>query len=115
MAALAQATRLEVFRYLIRQGLPGAPAGRIGEALALHAATLSFHLAALRRAGLVASRRESRSIIYTANYGQVNELIGFLVQNCCQGEDAGSHIPASRTAASPRPARRPRVSANSVR
>ncbi len=84
--ALAQESRLEIFRYLIQLGTPGASAGRIGDHLQVHAATLSFHLSALRHAGLVLSRRESRSIIYTANFARMNDLLSYLLQNCCRGE-----------------------------
>ena len=83
--ALAQENRLTVMRYLIRRGEEGAPAGRIAEDLDLHVATLSFHLSALRQAGLVAARRESRWIIYTANFARVAGLIAYLTANCCQG------------------------------
>lgn len=93
LGALAQDTRLEVFRYLVEQGLHGAAAGRIADALGLHAATLSFHLAALRQAGLVTSRRDSRCIVYTADFGAVNALVGFLLRNCCRGE-AGERVDA---------------------
>lgn len=88
LAALAQESRLDVFRYLIRQGIVGAPAGRIAADLGVHAATLSFHLNALKQAQLVEARRESRSIVYTANFSRVNRLIGFLTENCCRGEAA---------------------------
>lgn len=86
LGALAQETRLEVFRFLVEQGLEGAAAGRIAEALDLHAATLSFHLAALRQAGLVTARRDSRSIVYTADFDTVGALVGFLLRNCCRGK-----------------------------
>ena len=96
LTALAQESRLEIFRFLIEVGPAGAPAGRIGDKLAVHAATLSFHLNALREAGLVTSRRESRSIIYAANYGRMNDLLAYLMANCCQGEMArvGEPTPA---------------------
>ncbi len=84
--ALAQETRLGIFRFLIRMGPEGASAGRIGQHLDLHAATLSFHLSALRHAGLVESRRESRSIIYSANFSRMDALVSYLLENCCQGE-----------------------------
>lgn len=84
--ALAQESRLEIFRYLIQSGPTGVPAGRIGEQLDVHSATLSFHLNALRHAGLISSRRESRSIIYTANFARMSDLIGYLTENCCEGE-----------------------------
>jgi DNA-binding transcriptional ArsR family regulator len=84
--ALAQETRLEIFRFLIRAGTDGASAGRIGERLELHSATLSFHLNALKQAGLVSARRESRSIIYTASFARMRELLGYLTHDCCRGE-----------------------------
>lgn len=83
--ALAQESRLDIFRYLIQAGAAGASAGRIGGHLGLHAATLSFHLNALKQAGLVSARRESRSIIYTASFARMSELMGYLTQNCCRG------------------------------
>ena len=86
LGALAQESRLEVFRFLIRSGPEGSSAGRVGEALDLHSATLSFHLNALKQAGLVTARRESRSIIYTASFARMRELVGFLTVNCCRGE-----------------------------
>ncbi len=86
LGALAQESRLEIFRYLIRVGPCGASAGRVGDQLALHSATLSFHLNALRHAGLVTSRRESRSIIYTANFARMSDLLAYLMENCCQGD-----------------------------
>jgi DNA-binding transcriptional ArsR family regulator len=82
--ALAQQSRLAVMRYLIRRGPEGAPAGRIADDLRLHAATLSFHLSALRQAGLVAARRESRWIIYSADFSRVADLIEYLTAHCCQ-------------------------------
>ena len=84
--ALAQESRLEIFRFLVQAGPQGAPAGRIGDQLTVHSATLSFHLNALRQAGLVTSRRESRSIIYTASYARMSELLAYLLANCCAGE-----------------------------
>lgn len=86
LSALSQESRLEIFRFLIRAGPSGASAGRIGERLELHSATLSFHLNALKQAGLVSARRESRSIIYTASFARMRELLGYLTQNCCRGE-----------------------------
>ena len=89
LAALAQDTRLEVFRLLVRAGRAGLPAGRIGERLGLPAATLSFHLAQLRQAGLVTCRRDGRSLIYGAALGAMAALLGYLTENCCEGEAAG--------------------------
>lgn len=85
LAALSQESRLGVFRLLIRQGAEGLPAGEIGGQLGLAPATLSFHLSALRHANLVDSRREGRRHIYSARYEAISELMGFLMENCCQG------------------------------
>ena len=85
LAALAQESRLSIFRLLIQAGPAGMAAGAIGEALDLPPATLSFHLAGLARAGLAQSRPEGRFVIYRADYAAMNELVGFLTDNCCQG------------------------------
>ncbi len=85
LAALAQETRLEVFRLLVQQEPAGMAAGEIGARLALAPATLSFHLNALRHAGLVLPRRDGRQVFYRARYEAISELMGFLMQNCCQG------------------------------
>lgn len=87
LSALAQETRLEVFRLLVRAGHGGLPAGEIGRAIDLPLPTLSFHLRHLREAGLLASRREGRSIVYSANYAAMHALVGFLGENCCLGTD----------------------------
>lgn len=85
LAALAQETRLVVFRLLVRQGPEGLAAGAIAEELGIPAPTLSFHLSQLSAAGLIDSRREGRSIFYAANYAGMRELLDFLVEDCCQG------------------------------
>jgi ArsR family transcriptional regulator len=85
LGALAQDTRLDIFRLLVQRGPEGMPAGEIGERLAQPSPTLSFHLNQLRFAGLVTSRRESRSIIYSANFEAMTELLGYLTENCCGG------------------------------
>lgn len=85
LGALAQETRIEIFRILVEAEPEGLPAGTIGERLGLPSPTLSFHLNQLRFAGLVISRRESRSIIYNANFGTMNEVIGYLTERCCGG------------------------------
>ena len=74
LGALAQDSRLSVFRLLVRQGPAGMPAGHVAEALGIPPATLSFHLAQLGHAGLVRSRREGRRIIYSADYAGMQEL-----------------------------------------
>ncbi len=92
LAALAQDTRLKVFRLLVEAGPEGLAAGRIGEQLDLPAATLSFHLAQLARAGLAQSRQDGRLVIYSADFQNMNELVGYLTDNCCGGR---SCAPAS--------------------
>ncbi|MDX2276176.1 MAG: metalloregulator ArsR/SmtB family transcription factor [Hyphomonadaceae bacterium] len=85
LAALAHEHRLAIFRLLVQAGPEGKAAGEIAEALDMPASSLSFHLAHLTRAGLIAQRRESRSLIYSADFDQMNALIGFLTENCCGG------------------------------
>lgn len=83
LSALSQETRLDIFRALIEYGYEGIPAGKLGEQLGVPHNTLSFHLSHLSHAGLVKSRKEGRSIIYSANCDATDELVGFLVSNCC--------------------------------
>ena len=85
LGALAQETRLSVFRLLVQAGPEGVPAGRLGEALQVPPATLSFHLKELSLAGLVISRQDGRFIYYSADYDQMAALMTFLTYNCCQG------------------------------
>jgi ArsR family transcriptional regulator, arsenate/arsenite/antimonite-responsive transcriptional repressor len=85
LSALAQESRLSIFRLLVQAGPAGMAAGAIGEALELPPATLSFHLAGLTRAGLAQSRQEGRFVIYSADYAAMNALVGFLTENCCGG------------------------------
>jgi DNA-binding transcriptional ArsR family regulator len=85
LSALAQDSRLEVFRLLVQSGRDGLAAGDIAERLGISPATLSFHLAQLRHAGLVTMRRDGRSLIYSADYDGMNGLMGFLTDNCCGG------------------------------
>jgi ArsR family transcriptional regulator len=88
LAALAHETRLDLFRLLVRAGCDGMPAGAIAEALGVPAATLSFHLKELKIARVIACRREGRSLIYAPSFDVMQELIGFLSANCCQGVQA---------------------------
>ena len=83
LSALAQDTRLGIFRLLVQAGPAGLAAGQIGEKLDLPPATLSFHLAGLTRAGLAQSRQDGRFVIYTADYQAMNALVGYLSENCC--------------------------------
>ena len=85
LAALAQETRLAIFRLLVEAGRDGESVGRIGETLKVPGATLSFHLKELARAGLVTSRQERQFFYYTVDFERMAELMTFLTQNCCQG------------------------------
>jgi ArsR family transcriptional regulator, arsenate/arsenite/antimonite-responsive transcriptional repressor len=87
LAALAQESRLDIFRLLVQAGINGLPAGQIGEKLGLPSATLSFHLNQLKQAGLVTFRREGRSLIYAAEYPAMNALLAYLTENCCGRDD----------------------------
>jgi DNA-binding transcriptional ArsR family regulator len=83
LSGLAQNSRLAIFRLLVQAGPAGMAAGSIGQELGLAPATLSFHLAGLSRAGLVASRQDGRFVIYSADFGSMNALVGYLTDNCC--------------------------------
>ena len=87
-AALSQETRLWVFRLLVQAGADGLAAGEIADALGSRQNTMSSHLRILATAGLVSSRRRGRSVIYTANYETVRELVLFLMEDCCAGNKA---------------------------
>jgi ArsR family transcriptional regulator len=86
LAALAQDTRLAIYRLLVQQGPGGLPAGTVAERLDVAAATLSFHMKELANAGMVAARQEGRFVYYSANYTQMNGLLSYLTENCCQCE-----------------------------
>ena len=92
LAALAQGTRLDIFRLLARAGTNGISPGGISERLDLPGPTLSFHLNHLRHAGLVTFRREGRSLIYVAEYEAMHALLGYLTENCCQGDPSGCTV-----------------------
>lgn len=85
LAALAHPIRLRIFRALVVTGQEGLTPGVMGEGLAIPSTTLSFHLKELARAGLVTQERASRNLVYRAAYDQMNGLLGFLTENCCQG------------------------------
>ena len=97
LAALAQETRLAIYRALVQAGAKGLPAGQIADAVGAPASTLSFHLKELAAAGLLKSRQEGRFVIYTADYAAMNELLTFLTEKCCVG--APSCQPKTRSAA----------------
>jgi DNA-binding transcriptional ArsR family regulator len=85
LAALAQDSRLAIFRTLVQAGHSGLPAGKIGEKTGIAPSCLTFHLKELAHANLVGSRQRGRFVIYTANYSTMNELLAFLTENCCGG------------------------------
>ena len=87
LGALAQEQRLSLFRLLVRAGAKGMAAGAIAEALGIPNSSLSFHLAQLRKAGLILQERQHRSLIYRANYPAMNALVGYLMENCCAGAE----------------------------
>ena len=104
LLALAQETRLSIFRQLVEAGPEGMNAGAIAEAVGVPAATLSFHVAQLARAGLVTSRQESRFIFYAANFSAMDDLIAYLTDNCCQGGQCLPKTAAANTVVKRRPA-----------
>lgn len=85
LAALAQASRLAVFRTLVQAGPAGLPAGRVSELTGIPPSSLSFHLKELSHSGLAESRQDGRFVIYTARYETMNALLGYLTDNCCGG------------------------------
>jgi ArsR family transcriptional regulator len=85
LAALAQETRLDVFRLLVQAGPEGLAAGALSERLGIAPPTLSFHLKELRSAGLVRQEREGRSLLYAPDFGAMTALVAYLTENCCAG------------------------------
>jgi len=85
LGALAQEHRLAAFRLLVQAGPDGLAAGAIAEAVGAVPSSMSFHLAQLAHAGLITQRRQSRSIIYAADFAAMNALMGYLTENCCGG------------------------------
>jgi DNA-binding transcriptional ArsR family regulator len=109
LAALAQRSRLAIYRLLMQAGPQGQAAGAIADKLQLPPATLSFHLAHLARAGLVRGRQEGRFVIYSADFDNMNALVAYLTENCCSG--AACAPAACQPAASRRSTTRRRVPA----
>ena len=85
LAALAQESRLAIFRFLVQVGPEGSAASKIGDALGIAPSSLSFHMKELSHDGLVTSHQEGRFVIYAANYTAMNDVLGFLTENCCGG------------------------------
>jgi ArsR family transcriptional regulator len=104
LAALAQESRLAIYRLLVEAGPTGLAVGEIGSSLHVAPATLSFHLKELANAGLVSARQDGRFIYYSANYARMNGLVGYLTENCCArdgidcGPSCGPKTPVKRGA-----------------
>jgi ArsR family transcriptional regulator len=96
LRALAQESRLRVFRLLVQEGEGGLASGDIASRLGVTAATMSHHLDQLSQAGLVTSRRAGRSIIYSANYDAMGRLVDYLMENCCRGSKEADDAKTSR-------------------
>lgn len=105
LGALAHEYRLAVYRLLVEQGPEGLPAGVIGERVGLVPSSLTFHLQALQRAGLIRQARASRQLIYSADYGAMNGLVGYLTENCC-GASGGNCDASCAPARAVKPVRR---------
>ena len=110
LGALAQETRLELFRLLVTCGPGGLPAGVIAEKLGVMPSSLSFHLQQLVHAGLITQRRLSRQLIYAANFETMNDIVGYLTENCCGG-NAALCAPACKPAKIETPNRKKRSAA----
>ena len=110
LAALAQGTRLDIYRILVQAGPDGMPAGHIGEQLDLPSATLAFHLKELKHAGLVTFVRNGRSLIYSAEYPTMNALLSYLTENCC-GRGSNQCLPTLPPDAAPKRTRQMQRSA----
>src|SRR5215472_5434144 len=96
LAALAQDSRLQLYRLLVQAGPEGLAASDLAERLGIPPNTLSFHLKTLSHAGLVIARPEGRFIYYSANYEQMNALLGFLTENCCGGRSCAPAAAVAR-------------------
>src|SRR3984957_2624609 len=88
LGALAHEHRLAIYRLLVQRGPKGLPAGIIGQGIGLLPSSLTFHLQTLQRAGLIAQRRDSRQLIYSADFSVMNGLVGYLTENCCGNSGA---------------------------
>src|SRR5579863_6724438 len=105
LAALAQESRLDIYRLLVQTGPAGLPAGQIGEQLGLPAATLAFHLKELKNARLARCTRNGRSLIYVAEYPSMNALLHYLTENCC-GRPSNQCLPICHPETDTEPVRR---------
>jgi ArsR family transcriptional regulator, arsenate/arsenite/antimonite-responsive transcriptional repressor len=108
LGALAHEHRLAIFRLLVERGPEGLAAGRIAARLGLVPSSLTFHLQSLVRAGLIGRRRESRQLIYSADFEAMNALVGYLTENCCAGSGEAC-TSACNPSAAPKTGRRSRA------
>ncbi len=115
LSALAQESRLPIFRLLVQEGPEGLPAGEVGQRLGISPNALSFHLTRLRYAGLVTVRRNGQQMIYAVVYDEMQRLIGFLTENCCQKDDRGCSSDCPQTKSSQTNKKRRRKTASSAR
>ena len=106
LSALAQESRLAIFRLLVQEGPDGLRAGEVGQRLGIPANSLSFHLTRLRYAGLVTARRNGRQIIYAVDYEATQTLMGFLTENCCRRSTEGCSSACPETVSRPKRKRR---------
>lgn len=95
LSALAQETRLAIFRLLVVHGRAGLAVGKIGESVGVPATTLSFHLKELARANLIIARQEGRFIFYVANFDEMDDLLSFLTENCCSAPECATESKAA--------------------
>jgi ArsR family transcriptional regulator, arsenate/arsenite/antimonite-responsive transcriptional repressor len=102
LGALAQESRLAVFRLLVKRGPEGYTPGELAEKLTIPSPTLSFHLRELQHAQLVLSRREGRFLYYSANFATMNGVLSFLSENCCSLSDAACDTQCKPVAATKR-------------
>ena len=96
LAALAQPTRLAVYRLLVARGPEGMAAGQVAEKLKVSPATLSFHLRTLSYAGLLDSRQDGRFVYYAANFAVMNGMVDYLTENCCGGNADQCRAPVKK-------------------
>ena len=109
LAALAQDSRLDAYRMLVQAGPAGLPAGEIATALGVPPNTLTFHFDRLRHAALVTVKRDGRSMIYAARYDTMNDLLGYLTQNCCGGASICAPDPRVKESQKPSQKRKGKV------
>lgn len=96
LSALAQPTRLALYRLLVERGPEGMAAGRIADKLKVSPANLSFHFRALSQAGLLKSRQQGRFVYYAANFAMMNGMVAYLTENCCGGDAEACRVPGRK-------------------